>query len=407
MEDSFVACKITNLSVLLSVICIESLPHRLHKKKRDCMHKQKKALVNGQIINGHDVFLGHGLLMDAGRIQGIFPKQNIPTDYTQIDVHKNIICPGLIDLQIYGTGNDLFSAELSIDSLSRIEDGLLRQGCTSFMLTLATNSAAVFKEAIDVFQQAPRKTALGLHLEGPFLNVAKKGAHPAEHMRIPSIENIESLLSEDRGAVKMMTVAPELIDRAAIDLLRRRGVLPSAGHSAASFEEAMLGFSYGIPAVTHLWNAMSGLHHRDTGLPGATFRHDGVMASIIADGVHVDYEALKVSKQLLGDRLFLITDAVAACDKDIYQHVRHENHYTMPDGTLSGSALTLLQAVHNCVEHADIALDEALRMATSYPAQLLGRTDIGNLNTGSLANVLVFNADFVLQQVYLEGERFA
>ncbi len=371
------------------------------------MYKQKIALVNGQIMNGHDVFLGHGLLMDAGRIQGIFPKQAIPADYVQIDVHKSIISPGLIDLQIYGSGNDLFSAERSTDSLGRIEDELLKQGCTSFMLTLATNSVAAVKEAIQVFQKAQRKTALGLHLEGPFLNVAKKGAHPAEHMLSPSVGNIENLLSEDQGAVKMMTVAPELVDQAAIDLLKGRGILLSAGHSAASFEEAMLGFSKGIPAVTHLWNAMSNFHHRDTGLPGATFRHDGVMASIIADGVHVDFETLKISKQLLGERLFLITDAVAACDKDIYQHVRHKDHYTMPDGTLSGSALTLLQAVKNCVELADIALDEALRMATSYPAQLLGRTDIGNLQTGSLANVLVFDAEFVLQQVYLEGERFA
>ncbi|GHE46647.1 N-acetylglucosamine-6-phosphate deacetylase [Sphingobacterium griseoflavum] len=367
---------------------------------------QKIALVNGRIFNGDDVFLGHGLLMDAGRIQGIFPMRAIPQDYLQVDVERGHISAGLIDLQIYGTGNDLFSAELSMDSLDRIERNLIMQGCTSFMLTLATNSIAVLHKGIEIFKDWQPKAALGLHLEGPFLNKAKGGAHPAKYMLEPSLENMEELLRDAQGVVKMMTIAPELIDQAVVKELRRRGILLSAGHSAASFQEANEGFSSGIQAVTHLWNAMSPFHHRDTGLPGAVFQHDKVKASIIADGVHVDFQALKLSKKLLGDRLFLITDAVATCDKGPYQHVRKIDHYTLPDGTLSGSALTLLQAVGNCVVQADIALEEALRMATSYPAELLGRSDIGNLNTGSSANVLVFDAEFGVQQVYMGGVRY-
>lgn len=367
------------------------------------MQNQKTALVNGQIFNGDDVFLGHALLMEGREIHGIFPKHAIPEDYLQIDVDGGHICAGLIDLQIYGTGEDLFSAQLDAESLHRIERNLLAQGCTSFMMTLATNTLAVFKKAIQVFQTAQPKIALGLHLEGPFLNVHKRGAHPAEHILPATQENVDELLKEDQGAVKMMTIAPELIEEQCLRSLLQRGILLSAGHSAATFAEANAGFESGIITTTHLWNAMSPLHHRETGLPGATFQHHTAMASIIVDGIHVDYEAVKISKRLMHDRLFLITDAVGACETGIYQHVLKDDHFTLPDGTLSGSALTMLGAVKNCVESVGIPLEEAIRMATTYPAKLINRQDLGNLNRDSVANVLVFDADFNVQSVFFEG----
>lgn len=368
------------------------------------MATQKLALVNGQIYNGIDTFIGHALLIEGNSIHGIFPKHAIPEDYEQIDVDKGIICPGLIDLQIYGAGTDLFSADVQAETLQRIEKKLLTQGCTSFLLTLATNTTAVFQAAIRLFEEAMPKVALGLHLEGPFLNEKKRGAHPASLIVPPTAERIEALLKENKTAVKMMTVAPELLDEGHAELLREKGILLSAGHSAATFREGVAGLEPNFRTVTHLWNAMSPFHHRDTGLPGATFHSQQVFASIIVDGIHVDFEAVKISKQLLGDRLFLITDAVAPCSQGIYQHVFQEDHYTLPDGTLSGSALSLLQAIRNCVEKVGIPLDEAIRMATSYPAAVIGRTDIGNLHTGSLANVLVFDADYQVQKVFFEGE---
>ncbi|SMG46762.1 N-acetylglucosamine-6-phosphate deacetylase [Sphingobacterium psychroaquaticum] len=364
----------------------------------------KIALVNGQIYNGDDSFIGQALLINGEVIQGIFPKHAIPADYRQIDVQQGVICPGLIDLQIYGTGEDLFSAELTSESLLSIDQQLLKQGCTSYLLTLATNTLAVFKEAIAVYRTSGSPMALGLHLEGPFLNVLKRGAHPAELIVEANVTDINDLLAEAGDAVKMMTVAPELLSDACLTLLLEKGVLLSAGHSAATFDEAIRGFDQGIKATTHLWNAMSGLHHREVGLPGAAFAHMDVMASVIVDGIHVDFEAVRLSKQLLGRRLFLITDAVGACEKGIYQHIKQKDHFTLPNGTLSGSALTMLQAIRNCVEKVHIPMDEAIRMATQYPAELIGRSDIGNLNVGSLANILVFNADYEVQSVYLEGE---
>src|SRR5690606_28050082 len=173
----------------------------------------------------------------------------------------------------------------------------------------------------------------------------------------------------------------------------------------ATCQEGVDGFEAGIKAATHLWNPMSPFHHRDVGLPGAVFTHPKAVASIIVDGVHVDFAAVKLSKQLMGERLFLITDAVATCNKGIYRHRLEGDHYVLEDGTLSGSALSLLKAVKNCIEKVDISLDEAIRMATLYPTRLIGRDDIGSFRIGAKANILVFNADFEVESVNVEGSR--
>jgi len=366
--------------------------------------KQKLALVNGTIYNGYEIREDAVLLINQDRITGIVGKEAVPEEYQVVDVQGANICPGLIDLQLYGTGEDLFSAELTAASLEKINFNLLKQGCTSYMMTLATNTLELFKQAIAVFRQTKPSAALGLHLEGPFLNEAKRGAHPAELIMEATLPILEDLLEGNEDVVKMMTIAPEKTKQECVDYLNKKDLLLSAGHSTATFEEATRAFDHGVKTATHLWNAMSPLQHREVGLPGAVFNHPKAYASIIVDGIHVNYEAVKISKQAMGERLFLITDAVATCHKGIYQHVLNGDHFVLPDGTLSGSALTQLQSVQNCVKKVGIPLDESIRMATLYPALLIERSDIGNLEEGSMANVLVFDADFQVQQVIFEGE---
>jgi len=362
------------------------------------------ALINGIIFTGSNIFTDHALVLKDRRIVGVVTRDAVPPDANIIDVRGATIAPGLIDLQIYGAGDQLFSTELTAESMEKIDQTLLQQGCTSYLLCLATNTVEVFKQAIAVVNAHPPKVALGLHLEGPFLNVKKRGAHPAELIIKASKESLADLLKEDAlGSVKMMTVAPELLDIDSLELLREKGVCISAGHSDATFEEATRGFDQGVDAATHLFNAMSGFHHREVGLPGAVFNHPTAKASIILDGIHVSFEAAKAAKKLMGKRLFLITDAVAPCHKGIYQHVLNVDHYVLPDGTLSGSALTLLGAVKNAVEKVGIALDEALRMATTYPADLIGRRDLGRLEQGAVANVIIFNEHYQVEHVFHEG----
>lgn len=366
--------------------------------------ERKFALTNGTIFTGVDVLHRSAVLVENNHISHIVDQQAIPYGYEIIDMRGANLCPGFIDLQIYGWGDQLFSAELTQASLTAIEDSLLRQGTTSFHLTLATNEISVFKEAIHVFKSHQSRNALGLHLEGPFLNPSKRGAHPAELIFSPTVADLEDLLSNADEVVKMITIAPELLSDEALTYLATKKILLSAGHSAATFEEATVAFGKGVKTVTHLWNAMSPLHHREGGLPAATFNHPKVSASIIADGIHVNFEVLKLSKALLGSRLFLITDAVAACAKGIYKHVLNGDHYVLPDGTLSGSAVTMLKSIQNCVHHAGIPLEEAIRMATLYPAKLIGRQDIGRIQAGGLANLVVFDQNYITKQVYFEGQ---
>ncbi|WP_270088715.1 N-acetylglucosamine-6-phosphate deacetylase [Sphingobacterium sp. SYP-B4668] len=362
------------------------------------------ALINGIIYTGTQVLKDQVLLLTDEHIAEVVGIDMLPPDATIVDVKGANIAPGLIDLQIYGAGDQLFSAELCSESIQKIDQTLLGQGCTSYLLCLATNTIDVFKQAIAIVNANPPKVALGLHLEGPFLNAKKRGAHPAELIITPSKERIADLLNEDElGLVKMMTVAPELLDTDSLELLLEKGVRISAGHSDATFEEATSAFDQGIVAATHLFNAMSGFHHREVGLPGAVFNHGQAQASIILDGIHVSFEAARVAKRLMGDRLFMITDAVAPCDKGIYRHILNEDHYVLPDGTLSGSALTLLGAVKNAVNKVGVPLDEALRMATQYPADLIGRADLGRIEKGARANIIVFDDSFNLEQVFYEG----
>ncbi|UIR56082.1 N-acetylglucosamine-6-phosphate deacetylase [Sphingobacterium sp. SRCM116780] len=364
----------------------------------------KIALIGGKIFSDYAVTENSALLLQDGIIVDTVNRENIPSDYEQIDVKGANICPGLIDLQLYGDGSDLFSAQLTKASLQRISDQLVRKGTTSYMMTLATNTFDVFKEAIQVATDFKHDAFLGLHLEGPFLNPKKRGAHPADLIVKPTKENITELLGEKNTVVKMMTIAPECIDDDVLKYLQSYQLLLSAGHSDATFEQGTKGFDQGIPTSTHLFNAMSPLHHRGVGMVGAIFNHPTACASIIADGHHVDFEAVKIAKKQMGERLFLITDAVAACSEGIYQHVLNNGYYSLPDGTISGAAISLLEAVKNAVQHVDIPLAEAIRMATTYPARLLKRKDIGNLNKNSIANILVFSDDFELQHVVVKGK---
>lgn len=364
----------------------------------------KLAFVNGNIFNEYEVFDHHALLVAEERIVGIVDRAAVPSQYELIDVDGAHICAGLVDLQIYGTQNRLFSAELTVESIHAIEKLLLQQGCTSFYLTLATNTLDLFREAIAIYRQSNAQVAMGLHLEGPFLNASKRGAHPEELLIPATVDAINYLLADAEDLVKMITVAPERIEENSLQLLREYGLLISAGHSAATYQEAMDSFRKGVDTVTHLWNAMSPIHHREVGLPGAAFSDTAVRASLIVDGIHVDYEAVKLSKRLMGERLFLITDAVGSSSEGVYHHILNGDRFELPDGTLSGSALSMLQAVRNCVEHVEIALDEALRMATWYPAQLINRSDIGNLNSQSLANILVFDHRYHVKSVYFKGK---
>lgn len=355
------------------------------------------AYFNGRIFDGSIFHEDKALLVKEGIVAGMVTNADIPSSYTKIDLKGNFLAPSLIDLQIYGGNGMMFSQETSIDSIKATYEYCKSGGASSFMITIATNSIEKFVEGMSVVREYWKqggKGLLGLHMEGPYLNPAKKGAHVESFLKKPTIEEVTMLLEKGGDVLKMMTIAPECCDTAVIKLLQDNGVLVSAGHTNATYDIATKAFNDGIPVATHLYNAMSSLMHRAPGVVGAIFDHPTVMSSVVCDGIHADFAAVRIAKNIMKERLFYITDAVAETTNGDYVHLFKGDHFALPDGTLSGSSLTMMKCVQNGVEKLGISLEESLRMASRYPASLLTGPVRGVFQPGALADVVVFNENF-------------
>ncbi|MFD1257137.1 N-acetylglucosamine-6-phosphate deacetylase [Mucilaginibacter terrae] len=354
------------------------------------------ALYNTQIVSNGNITGGKAVIIQGDQILAIVDPANIPADVIHVDLNGAYLAPGLIDLQIYGAGSLYFGGVPSVEALQQMEQGLLQQGCTGFFATVATNSNEVVLQAINA-ARAYRPTAignfLGLHLEGPYINALRKGAHPEKYIKKATLAEVQSWIELAGGEVKMMTLAPELQDEEVISYLHNQGIILSSGHSNATYTQAKAFLNNPIQAATHLYNAMPPLHHRKPGIIAAIFE-DKPYASIIADGLHVDYAMIRLAKHELGDKLFLISDAVTETTEGTYLHKRQGDKYVMPDGTLSGSALTMLTAVKNCVNHVNISLPEAVNMASLYPAQLASLKTKGKVEAGYDADLIIFDTEF-------------
>jgi len=363
------------------------------------------AITNCKFFNDEQLITGVSVLIADGIISGI-TKGEIPAGFDIIDGKGAYLSPGFTDLQIYGSGGNLFSAYPTVETLAQMDDDLISKGTTRFLVCLATNTLTVFKAAIAAAKiyRKQAKGFLGLHLEGPYLNPKRLGAHPLEYVHKATLEEVQDLLDEADGVVKMMTLAYELQDEEVIRYLRDQGIVLSLGHSDANFEQANQAFASGFTTTTHLYNAMPSIHHRNPGLPVAVLNHPSAMASIIADGAHVDFEIVKMTYKSMSGRLFLITDAVTACSIGPYQHQLEGKKYVTPEGTISGSAITMLKAVKNCVDHCDIPLFSALKMASAYPAKILDNQDkYGEIAVGKAASLLLLSEELTLQKVFIDG----
>lgn len=353
------------------------------------------AIINATIYTGSSVETGKAILIRDGKILDLVPASEVSKDVKVENLDGLNISASFIDLQIYGGNGKMFSHELSIDAIQSTYEYCKAGGCSHFMITMATNSIPNFLKGIDVVQEywdKGGKGLLGLHLEGPYINAVKKGAHIERYIKKPTIEELKQLINRKKGVVKMITIAPEICDENVLNFLLEQDVIVSAGHTNATYKQATAGFNQGIPAATHLFNAMSPLQHREPGMVGAIFDHSKVMSSIVCDGVHVDYAAIRIAKQILKERLFFITDAVTEIKEGEYIHLFREDRYSLPDGTLSGSSLTMMQAVKNVVSHASIPMEEALRMASVYPAKLLGKKfRLGKIEKGYEGSFVVFD----------------
>ncbi|MBO9660603.1 MAG: N-acetylglucosamine-6-phosphate deacetylase [Chitinophagaceae bacterium] len=362
----------------------------------------KKAYVAESIFTGEEWLSGYGVLTENGRISGIVPASEIPASIPVEHFEEGMLVPAFIDLQIYGAHGKLLSVFPEPASLYEL-DRYCRSGGAAFcMPTVATNSYEVFRQCIDAVRQYWKeggKGIMGLHMEGPWLSPVRRGAHIEAFIHQPTAEQVKEILDYGKDVVKFITLAPEICGPEIMHYIASQGIIISAGHSNATYSEAKQGFQNGATTVTHLYNAMSPLQHRSPGLVGATMDDQTVMASIIPDGHHVDYAAVRIAKQVMKDRLFVITDAVTETNSGPYPHVFAGDKYEA-GGILSGSALTMNKSVQRLVSYCEIELAEALRMCSLYPAKVMGmQNQLGKIESGFEAKMTVLNKDLEVLKV--------
>lgn len=352
-----------------------------------------KAYIPHLIFTGEDWLKEHAVIVEEGVIKDLLPVTALPVGI-KTEAHASaILAPAFIDLQIYGAYEKLFAVYPEVSSLELLNKYCNEGGTAFCMPTVATNEPEVFLKCIDAIKKYWQQGGvgiLGLHAEGPWINKLKRGAHIESLIHRPTLSEAKELLEYGKGVIKIITLAPEVCSKEIIELINSYGIKVFAGHSNATYEEAMQSFDNGITGVTHLYNAMSPLQHRSPGLVGAAFDHPKVMASIIADGYHVDYAAVKIAKKIMQQRLFAITDAVTTTNKGHYQHQPAGDKYTAGN-ILSGSALTMYSAFQNLVNHCNIEPGEALRMCSLYPARVMQLDgELGKIAKGYKAKMVLF-----------------
>jgi len=322
---------------------------------------------------------------------------------------RGLAVPGFVDLQVNGFGGvDFLDADT--DGYRRAGDALLETGVTAYLPTLITSPEEKLLAALaEVPTVADYPRIAGVHLEGPFLSPHRLGTHDASGRRDPDLQLLNRLL--DGGPVRLMTLAPELPGAfALISRLLERNITVSLGHSDATAEQATEAFDLGVGTVTHLFNAMRPFLHRDPGIVGAALARDDVIVQLILDGVHLASETVQVVWRAAPGRVALVTDSITAAGASdgAYSFGSLDIQVTEgavrgPDGVLAGSVLTMIEAVRNL--HAlGVPLADAVEAATSVPARVLGARELGRLDVGLPADVVVLDDNLEIARVLVAGD---
>jgi N-acetylglucosamine-6-phosphate deacetylase len=359
------------------------------------------------------------VLIDGNRIIQVGPVEEVdcPADAARLNASGLLLTPGFIDVQVNGAFGHDFTADPH--TIWPVAAGLPRYGVTAFLPTIITAPLATTAAARQVLLKGrpaadapPGATPLGLHVEGPFLNPAKKGAHNPAYLQPPTVEAAANWSPET--GVRLVTLAPELPGATAlIRVLTARGIVVSAGHSTATYAQALAGFEAGITYGTHCFNAMPPLEHREPGLPGALLTHPALTVGLIPDGIHVHPAVVALIWAAKGShRLTLVSDAMAALGMPPGQYllgdfevIVGEADARLADGTLAGSILPLDAALRNLMAFTGCSLTEALPTVTTTPAALLGLDNQrGQIAPGFMADLVLLTPDLQVAATIVNGE---
>ena len=371
------------------------------------------AFTNGVIYTAKEVLYGHAVVVENDRIKAIVREEALPEDLQRIDLKGNNLTAGFIDLQLNGCGGVMFNEDISVRTLEIMQETNLKSGTTSYLPTFITSPDEGMKSAVNIMRDylaQYQNQALGLHLEGPYLSREKKGVHREEYIREISPE-MKDFLCANADVITKITLAAENPTARYIAEFVKCGIVVSIGHSNATYEVAQQAIADGAGFATHLHNAMSPVSSgRAMGVVGAVLDSD-IYAGIIVDGLHVDFGNVRIAKKAKGDKLCIVTDAVAAAGADIDSfvfvgktvYVRNGKCYDA-NGTLGGAAITMIESIQNAVKEVGIPLDEALRMCNYYPSKAIGVDDkLGSIEAGKIANLTVFSHDFKIIGTAVNG----
>lgn len=362
------------------------------------------------VFDGERLIPDACVTVEAGRITAIGPVTGPVTD-----LGPGILAPGFIDLQVNGAGGVQIAGDTDLAALTTICATLAQLGATGCLPTLITDTPAATRAVIAAGIAATKAQVpgfLGLHLEGPHLDPRRKGAHDAALIRPMGADDLDLMLYAARNLPALMvTVAPESVTLEQIATMAAAGIIVSLGHTDCTAEDAQAAMTAGARCATHLFNAMSQFGNRAPGMVGAVLAGDGT-TGLIADGIHVAPLALRVALAAKTQGVFLVSDCMALAGTTGTEFtlggrriLRAGGRLTLEDGTLAGADLTLPQAVGVLVEQAGIPPDRALAMATRIPAQVIGRTDLGHLHLGGVADMIHLTPEWRLSGVWQGGVR--
>ncbi|GAB3339792.1 N-acetylglucosamine-6-phosphate deacetylase [Marilutibacter aestuarii] len=371
------------------------------------------AFHNGQTLTEHGFAPGLCVIVEDGHVAAVVPG-GPPTGVEAVDLGGGYLAPGFIDTQVNGGGDVLLNDSTTVEGVRRIAEAHRRFGTTGLLPTLISDDVGVMANAIAAVRDAIEAGVpgvLGIHLEGPYLAEARKGVHDPAKFHTPADDELAMVASLGVGKT-LLTVAPERFDAATLQSLVGRGLILAAGHTAADYETMRAGFAAGITGVTHLFNAMTPMESRAPGGVGASLEDPDVWCGLIVDGHHVSDASLRVAMAAKPrGRMMLVTDAMPPVggereDFELYGVTMtcRDGLCSTADGTLAGSALDMATAVRNTVHRLGLPLDEACRMASTYPAEFLGLGhELGHIAPGYRADLVALDPDLQVTGTWIDG----
>ncbi|HWG67307.1 MAG TPA: N-acetylglucosamine-6-phosphate deacetylase [Rhodanobacteraceae bacterium] len=372
------------------------------------------ALANARVLSAQGWRDDAAVIVEGGRTVELATR--IPPNAEVRNLSGRILLPGFIDCQVNGGGGVLFNDQPTAEGIRAIGAAHRRFGTTGFLPTLISDTTDKMRAAIGAVDAAISENVpgvLGIHLEGPFLSRARKGVHAEKYLHAPDASELRLAESLHRG-VTLLTLAPECVSADAIRQLAAEGVIVSAGHSNADYATVRAALDAGVRGFTHLYNAMSPLTSRAPGVVGAALDDPDSWCGVIVDGHHVDAASLRVALRAKPrGKVFLVTDAmppVGAADPSYVLNgetiIARDGICQTANGTLAGSALSMIDAVRNTIDLLGVPLDEAARMASTYPADFLGMgTTHGRIETDFRADFTVVDPALRVVETWIGGIR--